>query len=65
VDARDLDRWLSSLRHSGASGPFRDAARDERLSERTLNKVIEQLVELRSRADVRVLGTLSAAGGEG
>jgi hypothetical protein len=65
VDDRDVERWLEARGAAGASGPVRDAARAELVEERTRTQVRELVEELRSRADVRVLGTLSVAGGEG
>jgi hypothetical protein len=65
VDERDVDRWLEARGAAGASGPVRDAARAEIVEERTRTQVRELLEELRSRADVRILGALAPAGGEG
>jgi hypothetical protein len=65
VEERDVERWLEARGAAGASGPVRDAARAELVEERTRIHVRELVEELRSRADVRVLGALAPAGGEG
>jgi hypothetical protein len=65
VDERDVERWLEARGASGASGAVRDAARAELVEERTRSQVRELLDELRSRADVRILGALAPVGGEG
>jgi hypothetical protein len=54
----EVDRWLRERGAAGAPPVARDAARDQLVEERAAAQVRQLLSELRSRADVRVLGTL-------
>ena len=58
----EVDRWLGERGVPAAPGAVRDAARSE-LSERLAAKQVRDLLaELRSRADVRIVGRLGAKG---
>jgi hypothetical protein len=57
VEDDEVDRWL---RERGGSGAIRSVARSEVAAERATAQVHDLLAELRSRADVRVVGRLAA-----
>lgn len=59
----EVDRWLRERGAAGAAVPVRDAARAQLAEEKTAAQVKELLRDLRSRADVRILGGMR--GGEG
>jgi hypothetical protein len=63
VEEDEVDRWLRERGAEGAPPAARAAARNRLVEERAAAGVRELLVELRSRADIRVLGSLR--GGEG
>ncbi len=63
VEDDEVDRWLRERGASGSAAPARDAARSQLVEERARTQVRELLAELRSRADVRIVGQLGERGG--
>jgi hypothetical protein len=58
VGEDEVDRWLRERGAVEASGPARGAARAQLAEDRARSQVKELLTELRSRADVRIVGQL-------
>ncbi len=54
----EVDRWLKDRGVATAPGPVRDAARAQLAEEKATAQVRELLSELRSRAEVRIVGHL-------
>jgi hypothetical protein len=54
----DVDGWLRARGAGAAPGAARDAARAQLAEERAAAQVRELLAELRSRADIRIIGSL-------
>jgi hypothetical protein len=59
----EVDRWLRERGEPAGSVPVRDAARSQLAEERARSQVRELLAELRSRAEIRIVGQLGR--GEG
>jgi len=58
VRDEEVDRWLRARGASEAPAAVRDAARAQIAEERATSQVKELLSELRSRAEIRVIGSL-------
>jgi hypothetical protein len=58
VGEDEIDRWLRERGVSAAPPAARQAARDHLVEERAAAQVRELLAELRSRADIRIIGSL-------
>ena len=59
----EVDRWLHERGAASSSGAVRDVARSEVAAERATAQVHELLAELRSRADIRIVGRFAAKDG--
>lgn len=59
----EVDRWLAGRGAPGAAAPAREAARSQLAEDRAKAQVREILSELRSRAEIRLVGQLAARGG--
>jgi hypothetical protein len=59
VEDDEVDRWLRERGAASGSGAVRNVARSEVAAERATAQVHDLLAELRSRADVRVVGRLA------
>jgi hypothetical protein len=59
----EAERWLAERGAPGAGAPAREAARSQLADDRTKAQVREILSELRSRADIRIVGQLAERGG--
>jgi hypothetical protein len=59
VDDDEVDRWLRARGAASGSPAVRDVARTELVAERATTQVHELLAELRSRADIRIVGRLA------
>jgi len=58
VGEDEVDRFLRERGAAAAPGPVRDAARSQLAEEKTAAQVRELLSELRSRAEIRIVGHL-------
>jgi hypothetical protein len=63
VGEDEVDRWLAERGAVAAGAPARDAARSQLVEDRARAQVRELLADLRSRADVRIVGQLAEHGG--